>query len=140
PEIKDVVSSIESLLTLEEDNQGDDEAQADGQEEEADEATDSEESAEQGAEDEADEADAEEPEADEEEDAQPEPAGQKFTVKIDGKDETVTRDELIAGYSRQSDYTRKTQALANERKTFEQEQAQTRQERAEYQALLPQLR
>lgn len=138
--IQDVVSSIESLLDPpEEDTQGDDEAQADESEEGADEAADTEESEEQGAEDEADEADAD-PEADEGEEQQAAPADQKFTVKVDGKDTTVTREELIAGYSRQSDYTRKTQALANERKTFEQESAGVRQERAEYQALLPRLR
>lgn len=35
-----------------------------------------------------------------------------FTVKVDGEEIEVTRDELLAGYSRQADYTKKTQALA----------------------------
>lgn len=39
----------------------------------------------------------------------------KFTVKIDGKDEQVTQDELLAGYQRQADYTRKTQEIAQQR-------------------------
>lgn len=42
-----------------------------------------------------------------------------FTVKIDGKDEVVTADELVKGYSRQADYTRKTQKLAEEKKALE---------------------
>lgn len=44
---------------------------------------------------------------------------QKFTVKIDGKDESVTLDELLSGYQRQSDYTRKTQEIAAARKQIE---------------------
>lgn len=44
---------------------------------------------------------------------------QKFTVKIDGKDESVTLDELLSGYQRQSDYTRKTQEVAEARKRIE---------------------
>jgi hypothetical protein len=39
----------------------------------------------------------------------------KFTVTIDGTEVEVTLDELRNGYSRQADYTRKTQALAAER-------------------------
>lgn len=38
-----------------------------------------------------------------------------YSVKIDGQDVNVTLDELLKGYQRQSDYTRKTQALAAER-------------------------
>ncbi len=66
--------------------------------------------------------------------------GQTFRVKVDGEEVEVTRDELLAGYSRTADYTRKTQALATERKTLEQEQAQARTERAEYGQLVTQLR
>ena len=51
-----------------------------------------------------------------------------FTVKIDGTDTEVTLDELQAGYSRQADYTRKTQELANERKTLEEALGQYQQE------------
>lgn len=40
-------------------------------------------------------------------------------VKIDGKEERVSTAELIKGYERQSDYTKKTLALANERKQVE---------------------
>jgi hypothetical protein len=44
----------------------------------------------------------------------------KFKVKVDGEELEVPLDELLAGYQRQSDYTRKTQALAEERKRIEQ--------------------
>lgn len=43
-----------------------------------------------------------------------------FTVKVDGEDVQVTRDELLNGYSRQQDYTRKTQQLAAEREQYSQ--------------------
>jgi len=64
----------------------------------------------------------------------------EFTVKIDGKDVTVSRDELLAGYSRTSDYTRKTQKLSADRKAFEGEISAVSAERAEYANLLPKLR
>jgi|TARA_R100000742_G_C4267800_1_gene86032 hypothetical protein len=38
-----------------------------------------------------------------------------YTVTIDGTDFEVTQDELIQGYQRNADYTRKTQELAAER-------------------------
>jgi len=41
--------------------------------------------------------------------------GESYTVKIDGQEVSVSLDELLKGYQRQSDYTRKTQALAAER-------------------------
>ena len=46
-----------------------------------------------------------------------------FTVKINGEEQDVTLDELAAGYSRQSDYTKKTTEVANQRKEVEQLQA-----------------
>lgn len=39
----------------------------------------------------------------------------KYIAKVDGKEVEVTLDELLNGYQRQSDYTRKTQELATER-------------------------
>ncbi len=62
-----------------------------------------------------------------------------YTVKIDGTDTDVTLDELLAGYSRHSDYTRKTQQLSEDRKQleeyasrYEQEMANTIQVREQY--------
>jgi hypothetical protein len=43
-----------------------------------------------------------------------------YSVKIDGKEEKVTLQELLTGYSRQKDYTQKTMKLAEQRKEFEQ--------------------
>lgn len=50
--------------------------------------------------------------------------GDTYIVRVDGEEVEVTLDELLSGYSRTSDYTRKTQALAEQRKQFEQERQQ----------------
>lgn len=44
----------------------------------------------------------------------------KYTVKVNGEEKEVPLDELLAGYLRQSDYTRKTQELAEQRKALSQ--------------------
>jgi len=64
---------------------------------------------------------------------------QTFTVKVDGQEVEVTQDELINGYSRQQDYTRKTQELSQQRKTIEQQQAELAQRDAIYSQLLPKM-
>ena len=46
-----------------------------------------------------------------------------YIVKIDGEEHEVTESELLAGYQRQRDYTQKTQGLADDRRTFEQERS-----------------
>ena len=43
-----------------------------------------------------------------------------YTVKVDGKEVQVTKEELLRGYMRQADYTRKTQTLAEQKKQIEQ--------------------
>ncbi len=43
-----------------------------------------------------------------------------YTVKINGEDHEVTEDELIKGYSRQADYTKKTQELSQYRQQLDQ--------------------
>ena len=48
------------------------------------------------------------------------PQPQTFTVKVDGVDRQVTLEELQRGYMMQADYTKKTQALADERRALEQ--------------------
>ena len=55
-----------------------------------------------------------------------------YTVKVDGKDVEVTLDELRSGYSRQADYTRKSQVLAEQRQKADEELAATQQERQRY--------
>ena len=63
----------------------------------------------------------------------------KLKLKIDGKDEEVTLDEALKGYSRTQDYTRKTQELAERRKAFDAEEAAVRAERAQTAQYLRQL-
>jgi len=43
------------------------------------------------------------------------PEARTYTVKVDGQTTEVSEDELVNGYQRQADYTRKTQELAAER-------------------------
>lgn len=47
----------------------------------------------------------------------------KYRVKVDKEELEVDEDELIKGYSRQADYTRKSQTLAEERKALEAQRA-----------------
>jgi hypothetical protein len=69
-------------------------------------------------------------------DEQAEPEPRKFKVKVDGQDTEVTEDELLKGYSRTQDYTRKTQKVAEERKAVERRSsAQVRDERATVRAV-----
>jgi hypothetical protein len=75
-------------------------------------------SAEDSSEDYTDE-NAEETEYQEEETQEP----QRFKVKVDNEELEVTLEELQQGYSRTKDYTKKTQALAETRKTVEAERA-----------------
>jgi len=62
-----------------------------------------------------------------------------YKVRIDGEEVEVTLEELQSGYSRQQDYTRKTQELSNQRKTIEQQQQELAQRDAIYSQLLPKL-
>lgn len=54
------------------------------------------------------------------------------TVKIDGKTQQIPLKEAIAGYQRNADYSRKTAALAEERRMFEAEKEQVVVERSRY--------
>jgi hypothetical protein len=63
-----------------------------------------------------------------------------YRVTIDGDEIEVTQDELLNGYSRQQDYTRKTQELANQRKLIEQQAQQITQMDAIYAELLPKMK
>ena len=47
----------------------------------------------------------------------------RYRVKVDNEELEVDLDELIKGYSRTSDYTKKTQSLAEQRKQVEAERA-----------------
>ena len=125
-------NAIESMLSGDGDQQEEEATQDEPQgesEQVEDEIEDVEQDADSEDDDEADESD-EDVDEDEEEDEQ------QFTVKIDGKDVAVSLDELQKGYSRTEDYTRKTQALAQERKAAQAELEQVRTERAQYAQLL----
>ena len=84
----------------------------------------------------------EEEEAEEAEEESEETDGEEeelYAVTVNGEEQAVTLDELLSGYSRQSDYTRKTQEIASERKGMEELQqqynshvAQIQQERQQY--------
>jgi hypothetical protein len=129
--------AIDQLLGPDEDTQS--EAEAQEPEEVQDDAEQEEVEYETESED-------EESEPDDEEDAEEEVIEQELPddlvikVKDDGKELEVTLDELRKGYSRYSDYTRKTQALAEERKAFQSEAEAIRMERAQYAELLPVLK
>jgi hypothetical protein len=73
----------------------------------------------------------EQTEGDEEAEEAPQQA-QTFRVKVDGEEVEVPLDELLKGYSRTADYTRKTQAIAEARKQAEAEAAMAREERQRY--------
>jgi hypothetical protein len=81
----------------------------------------------------------EEVEGNEEESEEETPRDEKFIVKVDGKEIEVPKEELIRGYQREADYTRKTQKLAEERKFVESEFQQVRAEREYTSQLLGQL-
>lgn len=81
----------------------------------------------------------EEVEGDEEESEEEAPRDEKFIVKVDGKEIEVPKEELIRGYQREADYTRKTQKLAEERKLVESEFQQVRAEREYTSQLIGQL-
>lgn len=121
-------NAIESMLTGEADTQPDEEALTD-EESETVEMDDS-------AEEDAAEEEVEDEESEEDEEPEQEEEPQRFTVKVDGKEVEVTLEELQKGYSRTEDYTRKTQALAQERKTAQAELEAVRSERAQYAQLL----
>ena len=70
----------------------------------------------------------EEEEAEEVEEESEETEGEEeeelYAVTVNGEEVAVSLDELLSGYSRQSDYTRKTQEIANDRKEMETLQQQ----------------
>jgi hypothetical protein len=74
----------------------------------------------------------------EESEEQPEGHSEFYRVIVDGKEEDVALDELISGYQRTSDYTKKTTALADQRKEFEGFQQDLQSEREHYANVLAQ--
>ena len=89
-------------------------------------------------EEELQDSDGEQPDEDEAEEEEDKPP--VFTVKVDGKNVEVTLEELQKGYSREADYTRKTQQVSEERRAFQAEADLVRTERQQYSQLLGSLK
>jgi len=138
-DVREVASRFEALLG------GDEPEEVDGGEEttEDDVAAPEGDLEEDDSEDEAEESDEDEDEDSEEVDdaepAAPVVTRALHTVKVQGEEVKVTTEELIAGYSRTADYTRKTQIVAQKDRELEAERQQLRAERQQYAALLPRL-
>lgn len=69
-----------------------------------------------------------------EEEVQEEKPKPKYRAKVDGEEIEVEIDELINGYQRTADYTKKSQALAEQRKAIEAERVHLEQVKQERQA------
>ena len=130
PQLTDgsIVSATNALLGMmepEEVKPESEEAQPEEVEESTEEIQD--ESSEEVSEDEdesVEDEDESEEELDEDEDEEEPNLNTTYAVKVDGEEVEVSLDELMQGYSRQSDYTRKTQELAGKRNEIEQLQQQ----------------
>ena len=132
--LADAASAISAMLAPEQGQAELDETQPAEESEEDSEAAASEED-DSGVEDAPDDESSEE-QSEEEEEQEEQEQPQTFTVKVDGKEVSVTLDELQKGYSRTQDYTRKTQQIAEVRKQVEQETHAVRAEREQYAQLL----
>ena len=126
--VEEAHEALLSLLEPGEDKPKSEEATPTEEEESTEETQD--ESLEEESEDES-EAEAEEESEGTDEEADEDPL---YAVTINGEEHEVTFDELLRGYSRQSDYTRKTQELSNDRKQMESLQQQYNSEVATIQA------
>lgn len=130
-DLQSAQDAIRAMMAPLEDN-------AEGQDAPVEEATEGEE---YGAQAEYDEPEADEGEYAEGDDVEePDEQPDFYTVKINGEEVQVSLDELLNGYSRQSDYTRKSQEIAERRKAIEAMEAEISAERAQYAELLPRMR
>ena len=132
--VEEAQEALLSLLEPEEEKPQAEEAtpteDVESTEETQDESLEEEPAEEEEAEPEEEEAEEESEEPEEEE----QPEEELYTVRVDGEDVEVTLDELSKGYSRQQDYTKKTQEIAEYRKHYENAIDQYGQEIAEIQA------
>ena len=123
-------NAILGLLDSDEEQPKDEEEQT-SEEESAEETQDELSEEDEGVEDPEVEEEDEEVEEELEEESEEEDV---YSVRVDGEDHEVTLDELLKGYSRQSDYTKKTQEVANQRGQIEQLANQYNSEVAQIQA------
>ena len=131
--IDEAQEALLSLLEPEEETPETEEAQP--TEEEESQPIEEDESFEEESEEEEEVEEAEE----ESEETEGEEEEELYAVTVNGEEVAVSLDELLSGYSRQSDYTRKTQEVANDRKEMESlqqrynsEVQQIQQERQQY--------
>lgn len=110
--------AFDKLLTGDTGKQDEDEQEAVDAAEEAD------------GDDQPEDAAEEEQDAEETEDDEDVPA--LLTVKIDGKEQQLPVDEVVKGYQRNADYTRKTQEIAERRKAADSELESAKAEREHY--------
>jgi len=121
--VREAQEALLGLMEPEEDKPKDEKA-APTEEEESTEETQDESLEEESEEELEEESEEEEAEEDTEETDDGEEEDPLYAVTVNGEEHEVTFDELLRGYSRQSDYTRKTQELSNDRKQMEELQKQ----------------
>lgn len=116
--VTDAASAIEGMLSAPEDSTEEQPEVVEEQIEEVEEVEETETEPEVEEEVEAEEEVEEESEVEEPEEVEEE---QTFTIKAAGEEKEVTLDELKKSYQLGSDYTKKTQEVAEQRKVIEQE-------------------
>ena len=136
-------SAILGLLEPEEETPKEEEAKPEESEESTEETQDElpEEETEEveSEEEESEEEDVSEESDEEEEPEEEDDTPELYTVRVNGEDHQVTAEELVKGYSRQADYTKKTQELSQYRQQldeaaqfYQQEVAATQEARQQY--------
>ena len=115
--VEEAQTALLSLLEPEEETPETEEAQPTEEEESTEETQD------ESLEEESEEEESAEEESDDDTDERElEGDDLLYAVNINGEEHQIPLDELIKGYSRQSDYTRKTQELSEQRKSIEANQ------------------
>ena len=117
--VTDAASAIEGMLSSAEDSTQEQPEVVEEQTEEVEEVEETE--VEEEAEPETEEAEEETEEESEVEEPEEVEEEQTFTIKAAGEEKEVTLDELKKSYQLGSDYTKKTQEVAEQRKVIEQE-------------------
>jgi cytochrome oxidase Cu insertion factor (SCO1/SenC/PrrC family) len=143
--IREAQEAFLSLAVPEEDTPKKKEAETSEEVEDVEESTEVEEEPLEASEEESDEElqaeeeDSEESEVEEEITEEEDDTPGLYTVKVNGEEVEVTEEELLKGYSRQQDYTKKTQELSEYRRQldeagqfYQEEVAKTQQARQEY--------
>ena len=125
--VTEAQEALLSLLEPEEEKPKEEEAAPTEEEESTEETQD------ESLEEESEEEPSEDEESEEDEDVVEE-EDPLYAVTVNGTEHEVTFDELVKGYSRQSDYTKKTQELSEQRKSFEEVKTQYEAEVAQIQA------